>query len=454
MPATLLVDQIIQLLGERGSLSAAELRSATGKSQASISIALTALGKRVCRMGAARSTRYALTQDFYGLAATQPLFFTSESGVLQLFGEISHLENGSVFVRASDGAQWLAERGKLPWFLQPLRPQGFLGREYLRVRPDFPSNPDLWTTEQVLYLATNHATDPPGAFSLGESTGRVIRKFSRNGSTRIDEYDGAAVSFSKTLPAQSSAGGEQPKFLAEFMDEHGKYRHLIVKFSPPRGTPFGERWHALLHLEALALTTLGEHGIPVAPSVVTESATRTYLESQRFDRIGIEGKHHVVSIDALHDHFVVSPRRNWVHTCEALAKQGLLSADELAAVARIYAFGQFIGNTDMHFGNLSFYVDDVLKPRIRLAPVYDMLPMMWRPTVQTGELDATPVREQPHAAGHDAAYDEVRQWAVSFWRRASTLEALTSDLQESAARSAERVSLGFKDYQARGVESV
>jgi hypothetical protein len=48
-------------------LTAQQLQSATGKSQPSISLALGKLGSEVCKLGAARSTRYALTQTFGSL---------------------------------------------------------------------------------------------------------------------------------------------------------------------------------------------------------------------------------------------------------------------------------------------------------------------------------------------------------------------------------------------------
>ena len=49
------------------------------------------------------------------------------------------------------------------------------------------------------------------------------------------------------LPAGSSAGGEQSKFTCHVDDDP-----VIVKFSPLRATPFGERWYDLLQLEHLA----------------------------------------------------------------------------------------------------------------------------------------------------------------------------------------------------------
>jgi hypothetical protein len=430
-----LADKIISLLRERGALTAKELQSATRASQPSVSLAITALGERICRMGAARSTRYALTRDFYGLAATQPVYLTGTTGMAALFGYLSYLDDGRVMVRSSGGKQWLTGVGKLPWFLRSLQPQGFLGREYARLRPDFPSDPDQWSVEQILYLAVLHATDPPGAFSIGALTGRFIPDAPIATPERVLQYDNITARIGQTLPANSSAGGEQPKFVAEFGQDSRSYRHLIVKFSPPHGTPFGDRWRALLHLEKLALDTLRKSGVDIAESTIAESATRTYLESQRFDRIGLEGKRHVVTIDALHDEFAGGSRRHWIHTCEALAAKKMLLPGTVSAVARIYAFGQLIGNTDMHFGNLAFFVDDVAIPALRLAPLYDMLPMMWRPSIHSGDLDITPLRAQGQVPGYAREYADARQWAMTFWREAAQLGALNPEMRAACIAS-------------------
>ncbi len=433
-----LASQIAALLSANASLSAPELQSATGKSQPSISLAIAQLGDRVCKLGAARSTRYALTKDILGLPADQSLHFTDEVGRISEFGTLTQLHNRQIVVRAKSGRQWISAPGELPWFLQPLRPQGFLGRQYLQLRPDFPNDPETWTTEQALYIAANHAADPPGALGLGEITGRQLLETPVEISARALHYDKLAAAVGNTLPAGSSAGGEQPKFLTEF-SERAAHHHLIVKFTPPRDTPFGKRWRALQHLERLAHTILSAHGIEAAQTRIVESAVRTYLESQRFDRIGLKGKRHVVAIDALHSEFVNAPRRNWIHTGETLAAKKLITSAELSAVARIYAFGQFIGNSDMHFGNLSFFVDDVQKPTLTLAPVYDMLPMMWRPSVNTGELNVLPVVSTVAIPAYVREQADAREWALAFWRQAAMLDALDEPLKEACEASALRL---------------
>ncbi len=99
-------------------------------------------------------------------------------------------------------------------------------------------------------------------------------------------------------------------------------------------------------------------------------------------------------------------------------------------------FGQSIGNTDMHFGNLSFFVDDVTQPVFVPTPVYDMLPMAWRPGVHGGELDLTPIHPQPQPAGFEAQAQQARAWAIDFWERSALLPGLGDTLREASAANA------------------
>ncbi len=440
---TTLVDRLTALLLNSGTLASREICQKLGISQPTLSRAIADLGDSVCRMGAARSTRYALTKDILGWPAKQPIGLTDAEGFFQTWGELTYLRPDGTFVKTT-GGEWFNAAGHLPWFLMPLRPQGFLGRQYVRTRPDFPANPDDWSLAQTLLIITQHAHNAPGAFELGQKGGgRLVDEVSAVVTDRLTQYDVAAVNASQTLPLGSSAGGEQPKFLSEYSDVQG-WQHCIVKFTPPHGTPFGTRWRALLALEQLALQTLAAHGIPTAATHLLHSTQRTYLESVRFDRIGMTGKQHVVAIAAVHDEFVGGSWMNWVKTSEALTKKGLITAGELSQVASIFAFGHYIGNTDMHSGNLSFFVDDVITPKIRLAPVYDMLPMMWRPDIYQGSLSDSPTRPQLMPTGFAVEQAQARQWAIEFWERAALL-GIGADLQAASLESARRLKTNFAD---------
>ena len=447
-----LAEHLRALLSQGPPLSTRQLQSATGKSQPSISLALANLGRDVHQLGAARSTRYALTQSILGLDATQPVHLAAPYADAGLFGTLTFLQGDQVHARGPRRSEWLVQR-TLPWWLSSLRPQGFLGRQYTQLRPDFAADPDQWTLPQVLYLAANHIADPPGAFSIGQpataSEGLDGSITPQDRGLAFDRLAGAAIG---TLPAGSSAGGEQPKFLARVGDAY-----IIVKYSPPRGTPFGERWHDLLQLEHLANEVLRDNGIAAAQTQLVHTPRRTYLQSTRFDRVnvtgragvaglaGAPGKRHVVAASAVHDEFVKSPRRHWVATCEALVQQKMLASEHLKTVACAYLFGQYIGNTDMHFGNLSFFVDDVTKPALLPTPVYDMLPMMWRPGVHDGALDAAPLKPPMQPAGFEPQALLARAWATHFWERAAQLPTLSEALRGASAICATRLKSNFTE---------
>jgi hypothetical protein len=431
-----LTDHVRALLMQAPSLSAAQLQAATGKSQASISLALQQLGTQVHKLGAARSTRYALTQEILGLSAHHELIWNGPGDMPSRFGSLTYLQNDRLHVKSGQHA-WQSQ-GDLPWFLTPLRPQGFLGRELARARPDFPNDPDDWTFAQVLYMAINHVNDPIGAFFI-DSVETSNFSAPNDSAQLTDHYDHLAASIGAGLPAGSSAAGEQPKFT---VSRRGG-ECFIVKFSPPRATPFGERWHQLLHLEKLALQTLQANGIASAQTDTINTARRTYLQSSRFDRGPNHSMRHVVSAAAIHEEFVKLPRMHWVATCETLVKHKLLSESDARTVALSYLFGKFIGNTDMHFGNLSFFVDDVVKPQFVSTPVYDMLPMMWRPDIHSGNLDPSPLSEPVLPAGYAAEAALARTWAIDYWQRASRLDELSAELRALCLENARRLQHGF-----------
>ena len=323
-------------------------------------------------------------------------------------------------------------QGAVPWFLAPLRPAGFLGRLIARrlALHGVDANPERWPLAQVLFAAL-HTHDAPGALLLGELPLAAEGPAALSSADRAAAFDALAADVAATLPAGSSAGGEQAKFLARVED-----RHVIVKFSPPRGTPFGERWHDLLHAEHLAHGLLAEHGVPVARTAVLETAQRTYLESTRFDRIGTRGRRHVVALGAVHDAFVPGARAHWAATCESLARQRRLPPDAPAQARALLQFGRLIGNTDMHFGNLSVFVEpsELARGRFTLAPLYDMLPMRWRPDPTSGALDLTPF--EPAAADLSSA---ARPLALEFWRRVGAQGAVSRSFRALAQSMARRL---------------
>lgn len=75
----------------------------------------------------------------------------------------------------SQRTEWLV-LGGLPWFLTPLQPQGFLGRELARWRPDFPADPEGWHT--LLHLE-KLALDALGEQGVAHADTQVLEPVAR-----------------------------------------------------------------------------------------------------------------------------------------------------------------------------------------------------------------------------------------------------------------------------------
>lgn len=414
------------LLAQRGVANASQLGTALGISQPTLSRALAALAGEVAVLGAGRATRYAWPQTVLGRAGMQPLHWVHEDGRVERLGTLQFIAGARLHV-AAPGIDLLTE-GALPWLLSPLRGEGFIGRAQAQALSAFglDRDPGRWPLEHQLFAALQ-AGDAPGAIVLGEVVAPALPTLQQDA-----DLDTLADAAARGALAGSSAAGEQPKFLARSSDGWP----VLVKFSPPRATPFGTRWHELLQAEALALAVLAEHGVPVAQAELVVTARRSFLVSRRFDRVGIDGRRHAVPLRALHDAFVHGPRQHWTASVEALVAQRRLPAETVPQVRAIQQFGHLIGNTDMHFGNLSLFVarDDASRGRFTLAPVHDMLPMRWRPDPATGEMGLLPFTPDP-ADLQSAA----RPVAVQFWERAATLPGCSAEWRALAQAMHQRL---------------
>lgn len=426
-------------LSAHGVASSQDLQRIIGKSQPTVSRLLAELSHRVVPLGRARATRYALPRPIRGRPAQQPLCWTDEAGRRAQIGWLHLVEPALVHVDLGIAGARASLGNRLPWFLQPLRAQGFLGKVQAgRLSPfGLPPDPGTWSLEDTLFCALQ-LRDAPGAISLGDAAAdEGPENDDKNpfisDETLIADLDLRAADVARHLPAGSSAGGEQPKFTAVLAGG----QHVLVKFTPPRHTPFGQRWHDLLHAEHLALQVLADHGVPVARARIVETGTRTCLLSERFDRIGRHGRRHVVSIGDAHEAYVPGAYSHWQASAQVLARQGRLPAAEHERIGALLAFGRLIGNTDMHAGNLGLWVerDDLARGRFSLAPVYDMLPMRWRPNPASGDWsDYTPFTPDEHSRQGPAAGP-----AAVFWQRLADCAAVSPALRSTAAQMAERV---------------
>jgi len=376
----------------RGICSAAELAGALGISQPTLSRTLAALPPgRVHRMGRGRRTRYALHQRIEGLGNHWPLYQIDENGEPSHVAELHALQGGSWHVEQKQ--PWNTLQGSLfpdgvypgwPWFLDDLRPQGFLGRLFARcISTEYhvPPDPRLWTPEHILSALLRKGSDLTGAFVIGEDMLAQARLRSASAAIPRTERAGAyALLAESVLEGQwpgSSAAGEQPKFIARTQDTAGRTCPVIVKFSGDMNDPAQARRANLLVAESLANETLLAAGIPAASTEILYDQNRCYLESTRFDRTSAGGRRHLVSLLALDAAYYGDLTSPWFQAARRLEHDGILDAVSAERLRLLWWFGQCIGNSDMHYGNISLHLGSDWP--CQLAPVYDMSPMALHP---------------------------------------------------------------------------
>ena len=270
----------------------------------------------------------------------------------------------------------------IPYLLQDQRPGGFLGRAIPQRFPQLHAPPRIqdWTDEHYLRYLTTYGSDVVGDLILGrpplDEYLLQLRQLAPRDAGQRDKYfpELADQSMHGGVPG-SSTQGEHPKFSVT-LAEHGEVRHALVKFSPPVETEVGRRWSDLLIAEHLALETLGIAGISSAMSRIFQFENRTYLEVDRFDRVGLTGRVGVTSLLAI-DTVFYGALDSWIASAQRLHQERHIDMQTLDEIRLISSFADLIANTDKHFGNLAFY--DGYDGRFRLTPVYDMLPMLFAP---------------------------------------------------------------------------
>ena len=236
----------------------------------------------------------------------------------------------------------------------------------------------------------------------------------------------------------SSAGGEHPKFAV-----YSEARHVLVKFAGGDGAA-ADRWRDLLICEHLALEMLRGIGLTVACSEWFDLDGIRYLEVVRFDRIGRQGRRGVISLYAINGHDIVDNPDNWSRAGKRILDESSLSMNVADADRLVWldTFGDLIGNTDRHFGNVSFFAEEARQPMLTLAPVYDMLPMVFAPA--GANLIERPFAPRPPTALNLHLWHEVANHALNYWSRLCEEERLSVDFR--------RISTGCRDTLAQLID--
>jgi hypothetical protein len=433
-----------------GALTAQALATALGVNQSTVSRGISRLGEQVVALGAARRARYALRRPVRAMGDRWPIYRIDAKGRSHEWARLHALHGGFLVEWAGESPAW-AERALdregfldgFPFFLGDVRPQGYLGRAEARGLPAalrLPADPRSWNDDDTLVYLEAEGDDLPGNLVVGDAAMRRVSQRMLTATETISEamraeryIDLALRSAAGEVPG-SSVEGEQPKFTAMLAgDEWRPAAHVIVKFTDVLTTPTGRRWADLLAAEAQAHAVLRSSGESVSPVRTLDAGGRRFFEIERFDRCGTHGRTGVISLRALFDGVRdAADATMWVAAARELVRCGVIDEAAERSVRLRQLFGSLIGNADMHFGNLAFFLEDELP--LRIAPVFDMLPMLWAPT--TGQATPTPsFAPALPLPGERALWQEAAAWAAEFWHRVAD-DPLVSAEFSSQARSA------------------
>lgn len=367
-----------------GPKKANNLAVSLGVSQPTISRALSKLSEEIIKFGRARSIQYAIRDSVRGIDDV-PIYRVDSEGKIHTLGTLVAVRPEGYLMIQEDGLILHSEG--LPWWLYDMRPQGYLGRLYASIYSPILGLPEKlqdWRDSHILRALMTASHDAIGNLLLGnQARSQFLSNVTSTepilSNQKQQIYPQLAERAANGEEVGSSAGGEQPKFTAYVLADESESHliHVIVKFNIATSNPVSERWGDLLRAEHLALNCLRVAGIAAANSSIVCAGHQVFLETQRFDRIGKNGRKGLFSLEALDAEYVGSGIGDWPSIAVHLASSSIITQEAANGSTLLYAFGKLIGNTDMHNGNIS-YIDKMGQP-YSLAPAYDMLPMVFAP---------------------------------------------------------------------------
>ncbi len=435
--------EAVAILRRRGPSRFVEIRAELGSpDRATFSRWLRAGAGAVVSFGQKRTgVFYAVPRQLERVGSRWPIHVVGHDGVPEALGELLAVEpRGFVVVAAQSMPRWMhGEHGHgmfdgVPFFLGDARPQGYLGRSLARrlaAEIGVPERLSDWQERHVVAALTLAGDDNPGAMLVGvgpyeHHMRRLLaappRPLAGDLATTYEQL--ASDTLAGEVPG-SSAAGEQPKFTA-FAGADAP-RHVLVKFSPERDGDVAERWADLLVCEHLAHEVARAAGIATVSSRIIDGAHRRFLEVERFDRIGALGRRAALSLLAV-DAEYFGELDTWPEASRRLLARRWLSPVDADTLLFLWLFSGLIANADRHFGNITLLPE---ADGFRLAPMYDVLPMLFAP--QAGELIERAYEPPAPAVGQIVSWRRAARAGVAFW------DAVASD---------PRITRGFRDRAA------
>lgn len=423
------VSDLLEQLGFAGVVRPAALRGALGGiSPQTLGRLVAEAGESVYRMGRGPATQYARTRPVDGLGLGVPAFRVDATGQPRPDGTLRLLWGGRTYWERGDASRLFAG---LPPELVDMAPQGFMGRNFSARAPELrlPLRLTDWSDDHRLLAVARRGEDCVGDVIIGDES---FQRFMEYDPEDVPPEDyGTLADRSATELVGSSAGGERPKF-----GVFSRGRHVLVKFAPDSASDVARRWRDLLWCEGKALGVVAAAGRPAPPGRCFGNGRWWFLEVERFDRVGRRGRRGVISLYALNNEYLGTPA-SWTEAAPLLRAPPFSLPEADASLMRwLDVFGQLIGNTDRHLGNLSFLVER--DGSLRVAPAYDMLPMILAPSADV----VVPRRFEPApptARTLDVWFDAAT-WARRFWSEVRDHRELAPEVRRFAEEARDAIS--------------
>ncbi|MBU2410171.1 MAG: DNA-binding protein, partial [Gammaproteobacteria bacterium] len=172
----------VSLLRAHGPLSASRLAQLMKASRPTLSRAVKAAGGAIVKRGSGRRTHYAARRALRGSLLALPLYRIDADGRLHHIADMHLVHPDGTVIDTPDRLGWpLDDAMKDGWFeglpypIQDMRPQGFLGRHFARNHATLlqvSEDPATWSDDDALHALSLLGDDAPGDLLLGAAACR------------------------------------------------------------------------------------------------------------------------------------------------------------------------------------------------------------------------------------------------------------------------------------------
>lgn len=362
----------------------------------------------VMKVGATRTTRYALPRVVAGAGTSWPVFQIDTAGRVHESGRLDALMPRHFHFESSRPALHGLSEG-LPWFLRSMWPGQAVAQAPNALADQHQTVPEA--DAQLAWLV-RHGWDCTGDLIVGAAALEAWRN------ARTQRVVVGAGERASQYPRLAAAALEDParhlprRAFTVLADHGGHVVPALVKFSPPLSTPAGRRWGDLLVAEHLAHVHLNARGACAVHSRVYRFAGRLFLEIDRFDRVGADGRRGAVALSALDLPPAPAPC-GWSIAAGHLVDAGVLPRNDARQIRLVDAFGSLIANPRRGPDDLTLFSRH--DGSFALAPAHDMLPLLLAP--QDDELPRVDFQPPPPDPVVQDVWLQARRLAEGYWER-------------------------------------